>query len=131
MIVGNMIGGRPSSPKTCTFFTNSGEELQAILVDAETVFTAETNDVRKGKTFGSDFGVLTGTADIFDYKYIYANIDSNTGVCLGLVASTTELKDENFVTIPVNDEEYYGKYYIGGQWYEDASGNTPWASSLV
>lgn len=131
MIVGNIIGGLPASPKSCVFFTSSGEELEAILVEKETVFTAEANDVRKGKTFGSDFGVMIGNADIFDYKYIYGNIDSNTGVCLGLVASTTELAVSNFIKIPVNDENYYKKYYIDGQWYEDALGEKPWVSSLI
>ena len=61
MIVGNMIGGCPSSPKTCTFLTSSGQEIQAVLVDSETIFTAEPNDVREGKTFASDIGMGVGT----------------------------------------------------------------------
>lgn len=67
MIVGNMIGGRPSSPKTIKFLTNSGQEIQAVLVDTETVFTAEANDVREGKTFASDYGVGVGNRVIPAY----------------------------------------------------------------
>lgn len=131
MIVGNMIGGCPASPKTCVFLTNSGQEIQAVLVESKTVFTAEANDVRKGKTFASDIGVGVGTAVIVDYQYNYAYIDSNTLICLGIFAGTTRLNDSNFVEIPVNDEEYSGKYYNNGAWYEDAAGTIPWTSSLV
>lgn len=131
MIVGNMIGGCPASPKTCMFITNSGQEIQAVLVESETVFTAEATDVRKGKTFASDIGVGVGTADIIDYDYVYAYVDSNTGICLGLFVGTTRLNDSKFVEISVYDEEYSGKYYNNGAWYEDAAGTIPWTSSLV
>ena len=131
MIVGNMIGGCPASPKTCMFLTNSGQEIQAVLVESETVFTAEANDVRKGKTFASDIGVGVGTADIIDYDYVYAYVDSNTNICLGLFVGTTRLNDEKFVEISVYDKEYSEKYYINGAWYEDAAGTIPWTSSLV
>ena len=131
MIIGNMIGGCPSSPNSITFFTKSGQEIKAVKVDSETVFTAKANDVRKGKTFSSDIGVGVGTAIIIDYEYNYAYIDSNTSVCLGIFAGTTELNDSKFVAIPVCDEEYFAKYYINGAWYEDADGTIPWASSLI
>ena len=131
MIVGNMIGGCPSSPKTCTFFTNSGQEIQAVLVESETIFTAETTDVRKGKTFANKYGVGVGTADIINYKYVHAYIDPNTLICLGILAGTIKLNESNFIEIPLYNEEYSGKYYINGAWYEDAAGTIPWTSSIV
>lgn len=60
MIVGNMIGGYPVSPKTCVFVGEDGKEIHAILVDSKKVFTATTNDVRDGKTFATETGVKTG-----------------------------------------------------------------------
>lgn len=131
MIVGNMIGGGFASPKMCTFLTSSGQEIQAVKVESTTSFTAKANDVRKGKTFASDIGVGVGTAVIVDYDHIYAHVDPNTGICLGLFVGTTTLDDSKFVEISVYDEEYSGKYYNNGKWYEDAAGTTPWASSLV
>ena len=68
MIVGNIIGGgTPSSPKTITFQTSDGQEIQAVLVDSETVFTATVNDIREGKTAATDLGVVTGTKVIPAY----------------------------------------------------------------
>jgi hypothetical protein len=131
MIVGNMIGGCPASPKTCVFLTNSGKEIQAILVESETVFTAKADDVRKGKTFASDIGVGVGTATIVDCDYIYAYVDSNTGICLGILVGNTKISDSHFVEVAVYDKEYSGKYYNNGAWYEDAAGTIPWTSSLV
>ena len=60
MIVGNMIGGYPVSPKTCVFRDEDGNEIHAVLVDSEKVFTATVNDVREGKTFATGAGVKTG-----------------------------------------------------------------------
>ena len=131
MIVGNIIGGVPTSPKSCVFLTSTGQELQAVLVGSEETLTAKANDVRKGKTFAGDYGVVVGTAIVLDYEHSYAYIDSNTGICLGVFAGTTELSDSNFVEIPVYDIEYSAKYYINNAWYEDATGTIPWTSSLV
>lgn len=131
MIVGNMIGGCPSSPKTCTFLTSSGQEIRAVLVESETIFTAEARDVRKGKTFAGDYGVMVGTADMIDYDHVYAYVDPNTSICLGIFAGSTELNISNFVEIPAYDINYSAKYYINGAWYEDALGTIPWSSSLV
>lgn len=126
MIIGNMIGGCPSSPKTCTFLTNGGQELNAVLVESTTIFTAGINDVRKGKIFANDNGVAVGTKDMIDHEYVYAYIDPNTLICLGIFAGTTSLNDSNFVEISSCNEEYTGKYYINGQWYEDAAGTNSW-----
>lgn len=131
MIIGNMVGGRPSAPKACTFFTNSGQEIQAVLVESEAIFTAEPGDVRKGKTFANNHGVRVGTADILDYNHVYAYIDSNTLICLGVFAGNAELNGSDFVAISAYDVEYSGKYYNNGAWYEDAAGTIPWSPSSV
>lgn len=66
--------------------------------------------------------------------YNYAEIEPDTGLCVG-VQTTSGWFDANeypdFVEIPVYDEEYIDKYYIDGNWYEDAEGTIPWTSSLI
>ena len=67
------------------------------------------------------------------YAYNYAEIDPATNMCLG-VQSTTDPETgnlPNMVEIPVYDEDYICKYYINGEWYEDAEGTIPWTSSLL
>ena len=72
-----------------------------------------------------------------NYAYNYAEIEDATGMCVGVVTSTdpNEAGSTNngttFVAIPVYDEEYIMKYYINGNWYEDAEGTIPWTSSLL
>jgi hypothetical protein len=132
IIVGNMIGGRPSSPKTCTFITSDGKEIPAILVETKTIFDAETSDVREGKTFASDNGFGIGTTKfILEYSHSYAHIDITNGLCSGVFAGSSALSDSNFIEIPAYDENYTMKYYINGSWFEDESGTIPWTSSLV
>lgn len=66
------------------------------------------------------------------YYYNYAEIDLDTGMCVGVMTCTYEVTDEPcWVAIPVYDEEYAFKYYIDGAWYEDAAGTIPWQSSLL
>ena len=67
-----------------------------------------------------------------NYAYNYAEIDLETRMCVGV--QTTDSPNpvsEEFVAIPVYDEEYLCKYYIDGNWYEDAEGTIPWTSSLL
>lgn len=67
-----------------------------------------------------------------NYQYNYADIDPETNMCVGVVttdAINTEM--DTWVEIPVYDEEYCFKYYINGNWYEDAEGTIPWTSSLI
>lgn len=69
-----------------------------------------------------------------NYAYNYAEIDPFDNMCIGVQTTTREMNlDENpeFVEIPVYDEEYICKYYINGNWYEDAEGTIPWTSSLL
>ena len=62
-----------------------------------------------------------------------AEIDPETNMCVGVMSTTDPEQGEmpNMVEIPVNDPEYCFKYYIGGNWYEDAKGTIPWTSSLL
>lgn len=67
-----------------------------------------------------------------NYGYNYANIDPSTGMCMGVQTTTYEITDDpRFVEIPVYDINYVMKYYINGNWYEDAAGTIPWTSSLL
>lgn len=66
-----------------------------------------------------------------NYYYNYAEIDPTDNMCVGVVTCTYESDNPNFIAIPVYDEEYICKYYINGNWYEDAEGTIPWQSSLI
>ena len=65
------------------------------------------------------------------YYYNYAEIDLETGMCIGVITTTLERNEETLIEIPVYDEEYCLKFYINGNWYEDADGTIPWTSSLI
>lgn len=69
------------------------------------------------------------------YAYAYAAIDLEDNMCIGVETSTDPNGHEGtngaLVPIPVYDEEYIFKYYIDGNWYEDAAGTIPWTSSLI
>lgn len=71
------------------------------------------------------------------YAYNFAEIDDATGMCVGVLSSSNPdnegptLVGTTYVPIPVYDEEYVMKYYINGNWYEDAEGTIPWQSSLL
>lgn len=65
------------------------------------------------------------------YAYNYAEIDLATNMCVGVFTQTSQNNHPNVVEIPVYDEEYCFKYYINGNWYEDAEGTIPWTSSLL
>lgn len=68
-----------------------------------------------------------------NFAYVYAQIDLETGMCIAVHSYSVEAEElpEDFVQIPVYDEEYAFKYYIDGNWYEDAEGTIPWTSSLL
>lgn len=68
--------------------------------------------------------------------YNYAEIDPDSKMCIGVQTTSGEydLSDPaaaNLVPIPVYDPDYVFKYYINGNWYEDAEGTIPWTSSLL
>ncbi len=67
-----------------------------------------------------------------NYAYNYALIDSATKMCVEFIStSTPHTVSDTVIAVPVNDPEYIGKYYINGNWYEDAEGTIPWTSSLL
>ena len=54
-------------PKSYILVDESGKEMVATLVEQETVFDADENDVRAGKVFATSTGVKTGTKEIPAY----------------------------------------------------------------
>lgn len=71
------------------------------------------------------------------YAYNYVEIDDATGMCLGVLTSSDPNvagptgSGTTYYSVPVYDQEYLFKYYINGNWYEDAEGTIPWTSSLL
>lgn len=63
--------------------------------------------------------------------YNYAQIDPDTNMCIQVTTCSAPSDLPDFIEIPVYDIEYLLKYYIDGQWYEDAAGTIPWTSSLL
>ena len=69
-----------------------------------------------------------------NYAYNFAQIDPETNMCIGIQTTTDPnagTESPSLIPIPVYDEEYLFKYYINGNWYEDAEGTIPWTSSLL
>lgn len=68
-----------------------------------------------------------------NFYYNYAELDPETNECVGFQSLEDPAIEvpSNWVRVPVEDPEYLGKYYINGQWYEDAAGTIPWQSSLI
>lgn len=74
-----------------------------------------------------------------NYAYNYAEVDDATHMCIGVMTCTdpdmagpsAPNSGTTYVEIPVYDEEYGFKFYIDGNWYEDAEGTIPWTSSLL
>ena len=64
-----------------------------------------------------------------NYAYNYAEIDLETNECVGVHTQTYEVNNPAMIPVPVYDEEYIGKYYINGAWYEDEAGTIPWTSA--
>lgn len=64
-------------------------------------------------------------------QYNFAEIDPDTRMCVGVHTSSADHSSDVMILIPVYDEEYIFKYYIDGNWYEDAEGTIPWTSSLL
>ena len=63
--------------------------------------------------------------------YFYATIVVDTGECIGVRRTTQVINNPAVISIPVYDDEYIGKFYINGAWYEDAEGIIPWSSSML
>lgn len=59
--------------------------------------------------------------------YNYAEIDLDTGECIGVISSSREMTSAQYIPIPSYNEDYMEKYYLDGSWYEDAAGTIPWS----
>lgn len=68
-----------------------------------------------------------------NYAYNFAYIDPATNMCFEVRTTTDPIQGtyEGWIEIPVYDVEYVGKFYINGNWYEDAEGTIPWQSELL
>lgn len=60
-IIGNMIGCYSPIGKTFIIEDENGNEVTGIVVEQKTVFTATAADITKGKTAGTEDGVVVGT----------------------------------------------------------------------
>lgn len=68
VIYGNPVGGALNA-KTYELQYNGGTTpIMAVVVDEEKVFDATANDVRTGKKFATNSGVVVGTKDIPAYE---------------------------------------------------------------
>lgn len=59
--------------------------------------------------------------------YNYAEIDLETGLCIGVLTTTRLKTSPEYIRIERYDEDYMDKYYLNGAWYEDAEGTIPWS----
>lgn len=63
-------------------------------------------------------------------EYFYAKIKISTRECLDVYTSSEEDTNDIFYEYVRLDEfnlDYKHKYYINGEWYEDANGTIPWS----
>lgn len=60
-------------------------------------------------------------------QYNYANIILETGKCVGCGTYSYEITDPRFIPVPRAYNDYIGKYYHDGAWYEDAEFTIPWS----
>lgn len=61
IICGNLVGGITGYGKSFVLVDENNNELTGILVDEVTVFTATAEDIKLGKTAGTESGIVTGT----------------------------------------------------------------------
>lgn len=60
-------------------------------------------------------------------QYNYAIIDIETGRCGACLTMSYEVDDPAYIVVPYASNEYMGKYYHDGAWYEDAEFTIPWS----
>lgn len=74
VIYGNPVGGALNA-KTYELQYNGGTTpIMAVVVDEEKVFDATANDVRTGKKFATNSGVVVGTKDIPAYRTVQGTV---------------------------------------------------------
>lgn len=61
MIIGNMVGGSAAMGKSFIIEDEHGNSVVGVVVGEETVMTATAADIVKGKTAGTEDGIVTGT----------------------------------------------------------------------
>jgi hypothetical protein len=61
MICGNLVGGITAVGKSFLLVDESGKELAGIVVDELTLLTATAEDIKLGKTAGTESGIVIGT----------------------------------------------------------------------
>lgn len=59
-------------------------------------------------------------------QYNYAIIDLETGRCRACLTMSYEVDDPAYIVVPRAYDDYVGKYYHDGSWYEDAEFTIPW-----
>lgn len=120
-ILGNAVGAF-GFPKTYILTDSDGNELIGTYVENLTVFDANPEtDIREGKTAVTDDGVVIGSAIIPNYEYIYAKINPDLNMCIGIYTGTCSNDNPNWIEIPEYNAEYMFKYYNMGneKWYYD------------
>lgn len=60
-IYGNIVGGSSGFGKTFIIEDADGNTFTGIVVGEEVIFTATAEDIKFGKTAGTEAGVVTGT----------------------------------------------------------------------
>lgn len=63
MIVGQVIGGGGSTPKSYILRTEDGREISAVLTDELVDLTATADDIRKGKIAITNDGITIGRGE--------------------------------------------------------------------
>ena len=61
MICGNLVGGITAYGKSFLLEDENGNQLTGVVVDELTLLTATAEDIKLGKTAGTDSGIVTGT----------------------------------------------------------------------
>lgn len=60
-------------------------------------------------------------------QYNYATIIVETGRCIACATYSYEIDDPAYIVVPRAYNDYVGKYYHDGAWYEDAEFTIPWS----
>lgn len=60
-------------------------------------------------------------------QYNYATIIIETGRCIACATYSYEIDDPAYIVVPRAYNDYIGKYYHDGSWYEDAEFTIPWS----
>lgn len=59
--------------------------------------------------------------------YKYAVLMEDSTECINVCTASRPINDPTYIEIDTLNFDYIGKFYIDGQWYEDAEGTIPWS----